>query len=556
MIKKLTALVLAASFLGCVLTACGEPGAASQPAASAPGADTQAPGGASGTEASISIGPEPVSMDPALSASADTDAYCGAVFEGLYKRDAQGNVVLGQAQQATPSADGLTWTFRLREDARWSDGQAVTADDFVYAWQRNCMLEGAAERQLFAYLKNGAALLDGSAADAGQLGVRAVDSRTLEVTLSAPCAFLDTLLLRPAFFPLRRDAVEGNRDWSRDPGTYLTNGPLRMTQWSHKESITLERSAAYYGAADVTTRKLTCRLAEDDGARLTSYDSSELAYITPLPAGDTNIRKRGDLLLQGQDAVACLQFSTAQGPLADSRVRRALSLAIDRDALAVEKTALRCEAAQALVPAGFADAGPDSDFRAVGGPCFSAESADYAENLVQAGRLLDEAGYQDRKKLGELTVTNEVGTLAETVSNAVAAMWRDKLGVSCKVVSKQNRDYRADCAAGKVQVTFTVLRAGYDDASALLSCMSKASAANVAGFADVQYEALLEQARTAADGKTRCGALHQAEKYLMEQMPVSPLFVLPHTALAAGTTGASVSPDGVVSLAYLQKDLL
>ena len=562
MVKKLTALLLAAALVGGVLSGCGEDAVVSEPTASMPAAQSgaqipQTPVEQDGADLSISIGPEPLSLDPALSGCADTDAYCNAVFEGLYKRDAQGEVVLGQAETASVSKDGLTWTFQLRQDAKWSDGQPVQAEDFVYAWQRNCMLEDAPERQLFAYLKNGAALLAGSLQDATQLGVRAVDSHTLEVTLAAPCSFLSTLLLRPIFMPLRRDAVEKDKNWDRNTSTYLTNGPLQLKSWSHKESLVFVRNDTYYDASEVTTRQVTCLLSEDDAARLTSYDASELSYITPLPANDSNMRKRGDFLLQNQQTVACLQFATGSGPLTDSRVRRALSLAIDRDTLAVSQTSMRYTALEALVPAGFSDAAQGSDFRTAGGSYFSAKADDYVTNLTEANRLLDEAGYQDRSKLGTLTITNVTDTLAETMSNAIAAMWQDKLGITCKVEKKSNKDYQSAVQAGKVQVTFTVLRADYDNAAALLMDFSQYSGANVAGFQDAQYESLLEQARTAPDTKTQYAALHKAEQYLMEQMPVAPLFVAPHTALAtATTTGVAVSPSGVLSLAYLQSGAL
>lgn len=550
--KKWISFVLLAALCGCLLTGCGEETASSAAPVSSAAAQEETPQvslpEAQDASLTVSLGAEPASLDPAKSVSADTDAYSAALFEGLYKRDADGNVVFGQAESATVSEDRLVWTFTLREDACWSDGKPVTAEDFVYAWRRNCLLEDAGERELFAYLKNGEALLNGTMQGAENLGVRAVDDRTLEVALAAPCDFLDTLLLRPVFSPLRSDVVEGNDGWDR--GSFVSNGPMTLAAWSHKESITLQRSETYYAKDEVTTQSLTCQLSEGDDARLSNYDASGLSYCTPLPADDANMRRRGDLLLQDQDAVACLEFYTADGPLADARVRKALSLAIDRDTLAAEGTAFRFPAAWSLVPEGFSDAVPGSDFRQTAGALLPDE--DYAADVAQANALLDAAGYEDRARLS-LTIVNEPGSFAQVASDAIVQMWQQALGISCTVRTMQPDDYQAACAAGDVQVTFTVLRATYGDASALLEAMAPHSGQNRLSYDDAGYTALLSQARTATDAQARYTALHEAEAYLLEVLPVTPLFEVPHTALlAAVVTGAQVSPAGVVSLAYFE----
>ena len=193
---------------------------------------------------------------------------------------------------------------------------------------------------------------------------------------------------------------------------------------------------------------------------------------------------------------------------------------------------------------------PGSDFRQTAGALLPDE--DYAADVAQANALLDAAGYEDRARLS-LTIVNEPGSFAQVASDAIVQMWQQALGISCTVRTMQPDDYQAACAAGDVQVTFTVLRATYGDASALLEAMAPHSGQNRLSYDDAGYAALLSQARTATDAQARYTALHEAEAYLLEALPVTPLFEVPHTALlAAVVTGAQVSPAGVVSLAYFE----
>lgn len=549
--KQLLALALSASCLCTALAGCVPQGAASVAPSSASSATAQKKPALS-TSVEVSIGPEPRSLDPARSDAADTDAYCALLFEGLYKVDATGAVALGVAQKATASADKRTWTFSLRADARWSDGQPVKAADFVYAWQRNIALEDARDRVLFRYLKNGAAVLDGTAQPA-QLGVRAVDDSTLQVELRAPCPFLDQLLTRPIFMPLRRDVCGADDKWSRSAKEFVSNGPLKLSAWEHKDNIALVKDEGYYNAAAVTTGKLTCVLAEDDGARFSLYDSGDAGYVSPLPVSFyTRMRERGDFMRSAQQGVTCLQFNTkAASPLQDSRVRRALSLAIDRDKLATTATGMRFSPSQGLVPAGYADAAKGSDFRATGKALFATKAADYPQNLAQARALLQEAGYGNG--LGQqLTLTVPVDTLSRSVADAVVKMWKDALGVDCKVEEQAYKDFVENARQGKLQIAYTQLSPAYNDAAALLEQLTPHSAANAAQWADAQYLSLLDKARSATDTGARFAALHAAEARLAAEMPVAPLFTAPSMGLCSATlSGVHTTPLGLTLLAYL-----
>ena len=565
---KFTAMLLAAALTAGMLTSCGE---------SAPGTASTAPSSTASSKASavktvssaassqpadrayasqtaldVSIGPEPQSLDPAYSTGADTDAYCAATFEGLYKIDESGNVVLGQAEKAVSSKDKKTWTFTLRQDAKWSDGKSVTANDFVYAWQRNILLQNAERKELFAYIQNGTAILNGTQTDVKALGVTAKDAHTLQVTLAAPCDFFSQLLVQPIFMPLREDVVS-KQNWSRSPDTFVCNGPMKLTQWNIKSNITFERSTTYYNQAAVKAQKLNCTLAEDDNSRLSAYDNNECEFAYPLPVQYyARIRERGDLNAAQTATTVCLQFNTKNAALSDVQVRTALSLAVDRDALAVSTPGMRFTAASAFVPTGFADAGGKGDFRTKGGSFYEVTAETYPESAQRAETLLEQAGYANGKGFPEVTITVPISTLYSTVANAVAGMWKAKLGINCKVEQQPYSTYLDNCRKGNVQVTLGSLTAAYRDPAAILDKFTSGSGCNITGWSDSAFTKQMEKSyQSSTASAARFQALHAAETRLVEEAPATPLFYMPTISLRnPKVNGIFTAKNGITYFAY------
>lgn len=566
---KITAIFLAVAVVGCTLTACKEQApstpvsSALQPTSATSNKTTStavsskpvAQSLVSTTAVNVSIGPEPSSLDPAYSTGADTDAYCAAAFEGLYKVNKVGSVVLGQAEKAVCSGDKKIWTFTLRNDAKWSDGKPVKASDFVYAWQRNISQKDVQQKYLFAYLKNGSALLSGTQLDVKTLGVTAKDDRTLQVTLTAPCDFFPQLLVQPVFMPLREDVVS-KKDWSRSPDTFVCNGPMKMTQWSMKSNIMFERSETYYNKNEVTAQKLNCTLAEDDESRLSAYDNNECEFAFPLPVKYyARIRARGDLNAASTATTVCLQFNTNTNALSDAQVRKALSLAIDRDALAVSTTGMRFTAAAAFVPSGYTDAAGKSDFRTVGGSYYSVSAADYDASVVRAKTLLEQSGYKGGKNFPELTIAVPISTFDSTVANAVASMWKAKLGINCKVEEQPYSTYLDNCRNGKVQVTVSSLTAEYADPSAILEKFATSNGKNITGWSDKTFQEQMNKSRqTSTASAERYNALHKAEARLVEESPATALFNMPTISLRnPKLSGAFTAKNGISYFAYANK---
>ena len=263
------------------------------------GCDTTAPGqSAQPTETvgkafdlTVSIGSEPQTIDPTLNCSADSAVMLNHFFEGLMKwaDDGNGNATLTQGQaesyEKTENQDGtVTYTFRIRSDAKWSDGQSVTADDFVYSWQRLVSPETAAGYSyLLANVKGFEEVISGQATPE-TLGVAAPDANTFEVTLTTDADYFPEICALACTFPVRKDIVEANGDqWTFDTATYISNGPYKMSEWEHNSYIKAVRSDTYYDAGKLGPDSITFQLMDDNNAMLAAYRSGTIQIMRSRP---------------------------------------------------------------------------------------------------------------------------------------------------------------------------------------------------------------------------------------------------------------------------------
>ena len=246
-----------------------------------------------GFNLNLCIASEPQTIDPALNSAVDGSIMCNHMFEGLVKwvNDGEGNAITapGQAEswEKTENEDGtVTYTVKLRDGIKWSDGQDVTAGDFVYAWQRLANPETAADYCYMIDMVQGYdAVADGSATP-DTLGIKAVDDKTLEINLTYDCPYFEEIMAFPATFPVRQDMVEGSDNWTFDPSTYIGNGPYKMTEWSHNAYISMEKNENYYDYDNLGPDTIKFTLLDDNNAMLKGYNNGELDFIENLPVDE------------------------------------------------------------------------------------------------------------------------------------------------------------------------------------------------------------------------------------------------------------------------------
>ncbi len=338
------------------------------------------------------LGATPKSLDPQKNNATDGADVIQHTFEGLTTKDKNGVIVPGMAESWTTSEDGLTWTFKLR-DAKWSDGKPVTAQDFVTGWSRavDPLTECEYAYQIYNYVKNAQAIYEGNATP-DTLGVKAVDDKTLEVTLEAPCGYFTQLTAFPTYYPVRADVVK-NEAWANKPATYISNGPYVLTKFELQNEIVIEKNPNYWNAASMPCPKVIMKLTDDDAAALAAFESGEMDIAETFPPEETQRMKDAGFFNVKPILGTYFIVINLEGDsdfLKDPKVRLALALAVDRDYI-IEVAQNEAVPAFEFVPAGVPDADGTDFISKNGGPLFG--TGDYATDLATAKQLLKEAGY-------------------------------------------------------------------------------------------------------------------------------------------------------------------
>lgn len=343
------------------------------------------------------LGATPATLDPQLNNATDGADVIQHLFVGLTMKDQKNAVVPGVAKSWDVSADGLTWTFHLRDDAVWSDGKPVVAENFIYAWKRALDPATGAEYAYQIYYVKNAQKINAGEMKPDQLGVKAIDDKTLEVTLEAATPYFTQLTAFPTLFPVREDVVSKSPEaWANSPKTLISNGQYKLTKFEVKNEIVMEKNDKFYDAKSLPGKKLVFKLTDDDAAALSAYKTGELDICESFPAEETDAMKAtGQYFVEPITGTYffCVMVAPKEGNpeiLQDPKFRKALALAIDRDYV-IEVAQNQALPAYAFVPNGMVDAN-GGDFRENGGNYFG--NGDHAADVAEAKALLNEIGYK------------------------------------------------------------------------------------------------------------------------------------------------------------------
>jgi len=466
-----------------------------------------------------SVGTEPETLDPRKS-TGKPEAICEAqIFEGLTTLAAGDVPTAAAAERWEISADGLTYTFHLRANARWSNGDPVTAHDFEYAWKSTLSPAlGCKYAYQLYYLKNGESYNKGqTTADA--VGVKALDGRTLQVVLEKPTPYFLALTAFNTYYPVHRATVAANENWATDPKTLIGNGPFRITNWGHNSKIEFAKNEFYWDAAKVKMAKMEFVLTDNATTELNLFENNQIDMGGNAPPGEIpRLLREGKLSLFPLLATYFYSFNVTRPPFADIRVRKAFSLAIDRDAIVRNVTRAGQQPALAWVPPGLADAAPGSDFRKIGGDFFR------DNDVAEARRLLAEAGYPDGRGLPPITLIYNTNEGHKAIAEAIQEMWRKNLGVN---VTLANQEWKVFINA-RTQGDYQVARHGwvgdYPDPMTFIDMFTAASGNNDPQYRNPVYEELVRQAKESNDQAVRMRLMHEAERMLMDEAVIAPIY--------------------------------
>lgn len=458
----------------------------------------------------ICIASEPDSIDPALNTSLDGGTMIQHMFEGLIKweNDGNGNAVLkpGQADKWEVSDDKLTYTFHIRDGAKWSDGKPVTANDFLYSWNRLVDPNTGAD---YEYMLD---MVDGY--DAKKLNISAPDEKTFVVKLHTPTPYFEEICAFAATYPVRKDIVEGNDKWTLKPETYISNGPYKLASWEHNQVINMEKNPEYYDADKITAEKLAFHLKDDDNAIYASYRAKELDFIESVPTEEVKkLIDNGELKINPQVGTYFVCFNTSKPPFDNAKVRKAFSLVIDRNFIVEQVTGKGQQPASGFVPSGVSDKDGASgdDFRTKGGDFYSINADDYTKNVEEAKKLLKEAGYPDGKGFPQIEYIYNTSEGHKAVAEALQNMWQTELGVT---VTLQNSDWNVflkDRKEGNYNIARHGWVADYNDPMSFIDMWMTGGGNNDAQYSNPEFDKLVKEAKTTDDTAKRFEDLHKAE---------------------------------------------
>lgn len=485
---------------------------------------TQTDQAGSGTEPMVltwNMLTEPETLDLTVQTGLPDATAITALFEGLtrYDRNHEIKKGSGMAEDWTISPDGLHYTFKIRKDAKWTNGDPVTAHDFEYAWKKLLAPETASEYayQLF-YLKNGEKYNAGEA-KAEEVGVKATDDYTLEMELEAPTPYFIGLTAFSNLFPINKKVDQDNPEWHTKAETYVSNGPFKLVTWEHQQKLEMVKNPDYWDTAAVKLDKLVMPMIDSEDTALTMFQNNEIDIVEYPPLQEVKrLIADGTATVLPELGSYYYYLNTQKKPFDDVRVRKAFAYAIDRKAIVENVTQRGEKPALAFVPYGFADAAPGSDYREVGGDYFK-------DNDVEIARqLLAEAGYPEGQGLPEIEIlyntTDEHKKIAETIQQ----MWSTNLGAKVKITNQEWGVY----LDSRDQGNFMVARAGwiadYADAMTFMDIHVTGGGNNDSFWGNPEHDRLIKMAKENSDPAVRMQAMHDAEKIMMDEMPVIPIY--------------------------------
>lgn len=507
----------------------------------------------------VQIGPNPETLDPALNSAVDGGNMLITLFETLLIIDQDNKVQPGQAEKYEVSPDGLTWTFTMRDGLKWSDGTELNAKDFEYTFKRIADTNVAAP-----YAETVIGMIEGykdaiDSKNPEKLNVKASDDgKTLTVKLAYPCSYFDKIVAFGTMSPVQKATVEKNGDsWATKPETYVCNGPYTITEWTPSEKIVCKKNENYKGGWDsskIVNDKLTFLLLEDSSASYTAYTGGTAQLIKDVPTEEIPTLKKDKKDEFNVDPILgtyYLSMNLNKAPFNNKNVRKALSLAIDRDYVANTVMQGTYSPAYNYVGTGVDDVDPgkflENSKAANGGKTYISE--DHKANLEEAKKALAEAGYPEGKGFPTITYsTNDTG-YHKAVAEYLQQVYKD-LGITMNIDIVDWSSFTPKRRAGEYEMARNGWVMDYNDASNMIELFVSSNGNNDGKYNNPAFDKAMNDSKV-ADKAAHFAALHEAEKIVSEDYGFIPVayyndFWLQSTSLK----GTWHSPYGYWYLQY------
>ncbi|CAM4474216.1 oligopeptide transport system substrate-binding protein [Paenibacillus endophyticus] len=473
----------------------------------------------------FTLGSEPPSLDPALMTDAQSSIVAAGLYEGLTRLNTSGEPENAIAKEITASEDGKTYTIKLRDDVKWSNGEAVTAHDFEYSWKRALAPETASEyAYMLYYLENGEKYNTGKGT-VDEVGVKATDDYTLEVKLYTPAPYFPSLLAHYTYLPVNKSAVDGKPEWASEQETIVSNGPFLLKEWKHEDKLVLTKNPDYYNASAINFDKVTVTLINDENTVYNLFDTGKIDWIGA-QAGSVPLDRTQQLVKDGKAEITSIAssyyylFNTTKAPFNNVKVRKAFAMTVDRQSLIDNVAKANQQPAYGLVPPSitvdgksFREMYPDTDF--------------FKEDATEAKKLLEEGlAESGLKAMPEITLLYNTSEGHKAIAEAIVDMWRNSLGVEVKLANQEWATFLETRDAGQ----FDIARAGWGadinhPVNYTYDLIHPNSGNNDGKYNNPKVGELLDNSLVAETPEKSVEMMAEAEKIAMaEDMAVLPLY--------------------------------
>jgi len=493
-------------------------------------------------------GDEPTSLNPPVGFNAVSWNMLNNLMEGLTRLGEDDTPQPAIAEDWDVSEDGKTYTFHLREDANWSNGDTVTADDFVYAWTEMLSSESESPAAFLGYFIEGGEAFNGGDGSAEDLGVAAVDDKTFEVTLEAPTGFFLHVITNPAFFPVNKEVAEENPKWHAEADSFVSNGPFTLESWEHNKELMMVKNDEYWDKDTVNLDEIHWAMVKDTNTEYQMFENGELD-MTDIPSEMAEQLIDGDnVTIEEQAGLYFYRFNVEEEPFQNEKIRQAFALAVNQPDVVEFVTKNEEEAAHAFVSPGFPDPS-GTDFREANGDLVTFDE-DEAKALLEEG--MEEEGYDE---LPPVTLTYSTDEDHKAIAETLQNFFSDNLDVDVTLENTEWNVFLEDQKDLKHQLSQSSFLFDYGDPVNFLESFITDSSMNRTGWSNEEYDDLIADIKTETDEDKRWELMADAEQILADAMPFFPIHYYNQVHIYQDNiTGIVRHPVGYVELKWADKE--
>ncbi|WP_431800465.1 peptide ABC transporter substrate-binding protein [Halobacillus andaensis] len=496
----------------------------------------------------LNNGVEPTSLDPPIGFDAASWNVLNNLMEGMTRLNQEHEPEEATAENIEVSEDGTEYTFTIRDDAKWSNGDDVTAEDFEFAWKRLLDPETASSAAFLGYFIEGGEEFNNGDGSEDDVMVEAVDDKELHVTLKAPTNYFLNIISNPAFFPINHQVAEEDEEWYSEADSFVGNGPFTLAEWEHDSEMLLEKNEEYWDADTVELEEVHFAMIDDSNTEYQMYDSGDLDNSEiPSDMADELLDSE-EVTIEDQAGNSFYRFNVEEEPFQNEKIRKAFAKAVNQEDIVQYVTRMGEEPANGFVSPGFNDAN-GNDFREESGSLVEFD-AEEAKQLLEEG--MEEEGYDE---LPDVTLTYNTDDTNKAIAEAIQEMYSDNLDVDISLENTEWNVFLEDQKALEHQLSRSSFLADYADPINFLESFTTDSTMNRTGWSNEEYDNLIAQAKEETDEEQRFEYMYEAEEILFDEMPIFPIHFYNQVFLQKDNVDGIVRhPVGYLELKWTTKE--